>query len=679
MNLLSPLRRAGLLLAATLLLAHSAAATAPNLDAIEISLEDLVQMRVLSTPKFADNPDAIPSLVSVLKREDIRVYGWRTLGDALRTLQGFNVTSDHVYQYAGVRGVSPPGDYRLRLRVLIDGLSINESLFGSAPVDDSFPLDIDLVERIEVIRGPSASVYGGDAMFGVINVVTRSGQSLGGSEIALGWGSGQQKSARASWGGRLDNGVDLLLSASGGDKTGHSQAFGAEFAEPGNTTLRHLDGSHHGKFFLRARGDDWRLSLTHSEREKTVPTGSYGSIVNDNGHVENDTYSLIEIAKDWRFNADTSLQQRLYFGEYSYRGLFPYDYSGQDTPDNAPRVLNRDFAGGRWWGLDHYLVARRAAHRWTLGLEYRGDLQKELRNEDLGYGCYGVGSAPCLHTKDDSRLWTLFAQDDIQLNDSHQLTLGLRYDKHNDGGSFWSPRLGLVSDAGEMGLFKLLFGTAFRVPTVYERQYSTPTYAYGNPDLASEKMRSLELAWEKRMSGLLGGDGRVGLALYHFTVQRMISTDLAGIASNGSEVHADGLEIEIEQRWRNGSRLRSNYSLQRAHDELGRMDNSPRHMVKLNAALPLGLPGLMAGFEAQWLSRRLSAAGQAHVPDYLLGNLNLSYRPPTSKAWEISLGLYNLFDQRYRDPIPLENMNGMAHWSTPQLQRTALLKAIFRF
>jgi len=149
------------------------------IDAIDAPLEELLKINIVSAPKFAENPDQIPSHISVLTAEDIRQYGWRTLSDALRTLQGLNVTDDHTYSYAGVRGISQPGDYRPRLQILIDGMSINENIFASAPGDSAFPLDIGLIERIEVIRGPSAAVYGGDAMFGVINVVTRSGQGLG--------------------------------------------------------------------------------------------------------------------------------------------------------------------------------------------------------------------------------------------------------------------------------------------------------------------------------------------------------------------------------------------------------------------------------------------------------------------------------------------------------------------
>ena len=188
----------------------------------------------------------------------------------------FNVTDDHTYSYAGVRGISQPGDYRPRLQILIDGMSVNENIFASAPVDSVFPLDIGLIERIEVIRGPSASVYGGDAMFGVINVVTRSGQSVG-SEASLSLGSGANRRLRASWGGQV-GGNDVLISATGFDVNGRTLAFNDVNGDGSSRDLHRVDGEDGGQLFFKVRGDDWHLSFTHAKRNRIVPTASYDTI-----------------------------------------------------------------------------------------------------------------------------------------------------------------------------------------------------------------------------------------------------------------------------------------------------------------------------------------------------------------------------------------------------------------
>lgn len=661
----------GLLL--TLLLGLVAPCSAA-IDAIDLSLEDLLKVNIVSAPKFAENPDQIPSVVSILTNEDIRLYGWRTLGDALRTLQGFNVTDDHTYAYAGVRGISQPGDYRPRMQILIDGMSVNENIYASAPVDSAFPLDIGLVERIEVIRGPSASVYGGDAMFGVINVVTRSGQSVG-TEASLGLGSGANRRLRASWGGQV-GGNEVLISATGFNVNGNTLAFSDINGDGSSRDLHRLGGEDGGQLFVKVRGDDWHFSFIHAKRDRIVPTASYDTIADDRSHVESDRYTLLDLSKRWKLNATNELHQRLYFGDYGYDGAFPYDYSA-DLGD--PHAMNVDKARGSWWGIENRLVNTGwSGHRLTVGLEYKGNWRQNQSNFDRGYGCINadmsISPTQCLDDHQRSRQITLMTQDEIQLGTANLLTLGLSYNNLGSLGSFWSPRLGVVHDAGQAGLFKVLYGTAFRVPTVYERAYATPSLAYGNPSLTPEKMRSLELSWEKRFSQF----SRFTATAYHLHIDKMVTTDEAGVAENSAHTNASGLEIEYEQRWSNGSRLRTGYTVQHAAETNHGFDNSPHHMAKLNVAVPTGITHLMAGLEAQWISARLASLGTERIPSYTLANLNLSYAP-SGKRWEVALGIYNLFDHRYNDPVALDIVMGVRRWQMPQLGRTALLSTTLHF
>lgn len=659
----SPLPRC--LLAAALAMAGLPAHAAT--DALDLPLEELVKVRIISTPKFSENPDRIPSAVSILTRADIRTFGWRTLADALRTLQGFNVTDDHTYRYAGVRGISPVGDFRARMQILIDGVSINENIYGSAAVDSAFPLDLGLVERIEVIRGPSASIYGSDSLFGVINVVTRSGANLGGTEIALAGGSGAERQGRASWGGRIA-GSDVLLSATGFKAGGRSLAFGDLGAPGENQQVNGLGAEEGGSLFLRARGADWRLTLLHSRRDRSVPTGSYATIPDDRGHSEVDRYSLLDLSKDWQLAPKVQLQQRLFFGDYGYDGKFPYDYSPAD-----PYLVNVDRARGSWWGLENRVVSTaRSGHRFTVGVEYRANTRQDQLNYDRGYGCFGFSTTPCLDDRRRSEQLTLLAEDEIELGSADTLIAGLRYDKT---GAAWSPRLGLIHDAEDAGLFKLLFGTAFRLPSPYEKAYITPTFVYGNPDVLPEKMKSLELTWEKQLSLR----SRLVATAYTYRIDRLIGSDAAGVVHNGSRVDARGIEIAFEQQWLNGAQLRSSVANQYAADQQGRLDNSPHTMAKFNLALPTPISGLGLGLEGQWISARLSQMGSHRVGSHALANLNFRYAP-AGERWEAGLGLYNLFDRRYHDPVsPDTTATGTARSDLPQLGRSLQLRTLVRF
>jgi outer membrane receptor for ferrienterochelin and colicin len=147
-------------------------------DLTALSLEQLLDVAIVGASKYEQKQSDVAAAVSVITRREIKTFGWRTIDEALASLPGVHLTYDRQYSYLGLRGFGLPGDLSTRVLVMVDGNRINDPVYDAGPVGREFPVDIDLIERIEFIPGPGGAVYGQNAMFGVVNVITRSGADL---------------------------------------------------------------------------------------------------------------------------------------------------------------------------------------------------------------------------------------------------------------------------------------------------------------------------------------------------------------------------------------------------------------------------------------------------------------------------------------------------------------------
>src|SRR5665213_1219069 len=203
-------------------------------DLTALSLESLMQIevpQVYAASKVEQKVTEAPASITVITSDDVKKQGYRTLGDVLQSVPGFNVSYDRNYDFVGVRGVSL-GDFNSRILLLVDGHRVNNNLTDGAFVGTAFLLDMDLVDRVEVIRGPSAVLYGNNAFFGVINVITRTGAQLNGLEVAGGYGSFDSYKARVSYGKLFTNGVEMLLSGTYYNSAGNSKLFFKDWNTP---------------------------------------------------------------------------------------------------------------------------------------------------------------------------------------------------------------------------------------------------------------------------------------------------------------------------------------------------------------------------------------------------------------------------------------------------------------
>jgi iron complex outermembrane receptor protein len=624
-----------------------------------LSLEQLMDVTIVGASKYAQKQSEVAAAASVITRQEIKSFGWRTLAEALASLPGVHTTYDRQYTYLGTRGFGLPGDLNTRVLITLNGIRINDPIYDAGVAGREFPMDMDLVERIEFIPGPGGAVYGQNAMFGVVNVVTRTGANIDGIELAASSQSPQgQVAGRATWGKVLDNGVDVLLSATGLNADGENR-----FVEFGPTGISGIaarqDGENVRQFFARASHGVWSAGLIHGSRRKDDPLASFFSDPLVPGQFVRDTFWLARAQYQDQF-LDNSLQVsgRLFAGTYRYEAGQTYG-----TPFSAQSDSN-------WHGTEWRLLSTALAdHKLMAGIELQNNRQISLAVHDLANPVNDVVIA-----KSQVRVG-VYAQDEWRVAPTLTATLGLRADRADSISDSISPRLALIWQATPATTLKAMAGRAYRAPNAFERDFADGVSQIANPALRDEIIETWELVADQRV----GPNLRLRASVYQWELKDLIQQGIdsaTGLTQfqSGAPVTARGLELSADHTWTGGSRLRGSLSFQNAAYNNGDgLVNSPRLLGKLNFSSALPFAGLRLGYELQYDSPRRSLNGTM-LDDVCISNLHLT-TDAMARGLELSLGIYNLFDKRYSLPAADSNWQN----TLEQDGRSVRVQMLYRF
>jgi iron complex outermembrane receptor protein len=198
---------------------------AKPVDLTSISIEALGNIQVTSASKKTENLSAAPAAIFVISGEDIRRGGFSSVPDALRTVPGLYVVqlSSHVWLVTA-RGFS--NEYNDKMLVLIDGRLVYSPTFGGVFWDVQDP-PLEEIDRIEVIRGPAGTLWGADAMNGVINIITKDASKTLGPQVVASAGIDEGYAARVRYGGKIGDDFDYRIFGTSNDWLPTVNAAGA--------------------------------------------------------------------------------------------------------------------------------------------------------------------------------------------------------------------------------------------------------------------------------------------------------------------------------------------------------------------------------------------------------------------------------------------------------------------
>ena len=545
-----------------------------------------------------------------------------------------------------------------RIPLLVDGHRLNDNLYDQGGIGTESLIDVDTIDTVEVIRGPSSSVYGTNAFFGVINVITKRGRDIRGAELSVEAASYDTWRVRGTYGDKFANGVELILSGPYYDSRGQQLLFFPEFDDPASNDgfTYKADYDSFPTFFGKVSWRDFTLQGGLVSREKGIPTAAYGTVFPTRETNSLDEHSYIFLRYDHQFANQLNVTGRVYYDRFYYRGNYLYDVSLPTDPPDL--VLNRDRSTGEWWGFETIADKRLfESHKVTTGFEFRHDFRQDLWNAD-------VDPPPTIVYLDEERdsWWVaLFLQDEWSILDNLILNAGVRFDYFESFGDTWNPRIALIWNL-EKTTFKALYGSAFRGPNAYERFYEGTGF-FPNPELGPERIRTAELVVEHRLNSHFRATG----AGYYYWIDDLITQEPVDpnfpdgdtIWRNRAKTEAYGLELQLETAdW---TRLhidgRLGYALQRAQNRdmsNEKLVNSPTHKLNFNLTAPFYQDELFGGFELIYLSPRKTLAAD-ETDGHTVVNLTLFNRN-SIEGFEVSAAVKNLFDEKYADPGSRENV-----------------------
>lgn len=494
----------------------AAGASEGEIDIAEMDLAGLLDNIVLSASKHEETLEEAPANVFIVTSQMIENYGCRNIGEALSLVPGIYITDDYSMSQVGVRGISPYGDWNSHVMVLIDGRPINEQYGGTSSID--MPgVDVANLDRIEVIKGPASSLYGSNAFFGIINLITKHPDT---EQISL---SSRYYSGTNTKGSvlhiykRPSRDLSFNITASFYDQNG-SELFFNEFSDPNNTDLLSLDEWGYNQFYTDAESftagvaknkntmenfsthstvnyKDWSLTLHSASLNTGIAHSMWGSLFNSPENRFTERMHFVDLGYRTSLADNFSLTSRLSYNYYNWADYVMYNYYSEEVaPDYLPGPIWKDNEFNSSVTSEvkfHWDINDRNTFIFGSEVQFHKISHESGETETDGETIV-ENAIPVENQESDGRIYNLYAQDEHSFSDKVKFVGGLHFNYYTYTTGKVMPKGALIVNPYENGTYKFIASQGFRSPTFYELTFDDGEFYYANSDLDPELIRSYE-------------------------------------------------------------------------------------------------------------------------------------------------------------------------------------------
>jgi iron complex outermembrane receptor protein len=611
-----------------LLLSANAGAAPTNNPVADLSLEELLDVKVTSVSKREEKLTDAAAAIFVLNNDDLRRSGATSFAEALRLVPGLHVAAANSAEWAiSARGFSSL--YANKLLVLVDGRTVYNPIFAGV-FWDLQQMNLEDVDRVEVIRGPGATVWGANAVNGVINVVSKSARETQGTFLYGSGGDVHLTMDGARYGGKL--GADTYYRVEGGYQL--TDDYPLANGNPG--------------------GDKWQserlgFRLDHYPDDATQLTWQAGAVVNQLADNASDAYNVNTLGR-WTHTLldQASLEVQAYYDRTDRNDIF----RGGSAVDTFDLTAQNTFGLGE----RHEVI-------WGLGYRFAATRLQQLPNTAF----------LVLDNQDRQHLFSAFVQDEFKLvPDQLTLTAGLKLEHNEFTGLELQPSFRATLKPAENQTLWAAVSRAVRTPSEFEAanllgvitgpNFTGPGGGLYTPVILGNGNPAAEVLWAYELGYRLQPSKRVSLDLATYyneytdligfnPAQTTFTPGTPGTAAvswaNTQEGRAYGGEASLTVAPWDHWRLTASYALVQVDiTGPGFANSTPKHQVMVRSSFDFS-EQMSLDAQVRYVDSLVARANANQVPAYVTADVRWSYRP--TQQLEFSLVGQNLFDPQHAE------------------------------